>query len=412
MRNAELLKLALMKRERFFMAVALLAVALLAAGCPSSGGGTMPSIDYVDQTVLYVSIGQEMFSTPVQAYSPNFDRILISGPTPFDPITGYGTRFWAVPKATTVKGPANVDPTEFSITVYPMGGPQDGKPVVYTWKAGQGGSVVVANGQEIHDNFEFVDCAIASWITGPWISLFCVLDEVVDPNKAIELTSKWFEINANGEDTYSITWSVTYTASRAGYLPREKNVVRIIDFDIDNDKVPNWDDPDPFDPEIPGEGDPVMVEVPDVIGKTLTQGSSTLASVDLVLGNVEYVCSNADSGTIVDQDPNPGVSVEENSAVDVWVSTGPAALEVTIDSPANNFVCSVGDEVNFTVTVTGGSGNRTYRWHFPDNDFKYQEDVVKIFDMPGTGIVYLDVRDLTTGETVRKSISVSVLQAS
>lgn len=102
----------------------------------------------------------------------------------------------------------------------------------------------------------------------------------------------------------------------------------------------------------------------------------------------EQVSTAVDPGevfsvTINDCDATVCVAKQQNNA-----------LVVTITSPADNFVGTVGQVISFTCTVTGGVGSYdNFKWHFADNSFKYQQNVTKTFDFPGAGWCYIDVTD-------------------
>lgn len=75
---------------------------------------------------------------------------------------------------------------------------------------------------------------------------------------------------------------------------------------------------------------PGLVSVPDIpVGSTQTDGTSILQNAGLSLGNVtEMASSTVAEGGVIDQSPNPGEEVEEGSAVDIVVSSGPEQVEV------------------------------------------------------------------------------------
>ncbi|MDO8183855.1 MAG: PASTA domain-containing protein [bacterium] len=149
-----------------------------------------------------------------------------------------------------------------------------------------------------------------------------------------------------------------------------------------------------------GPQPPDTAVVPSILGKTEAQGTTTLAAVDsrLTMLVIERVYSSSVAeGLILYQDPVGGTTVNLPKVVEVKVSKGPQspnALTVTITSPADNFVGTVGQAISFACTVTGGVGSYdNFKWHFPDNSFKYQQNVVKTFDIPGAGWCYIDVTD-------------------
>lgn len=159
-----------------------------------------------------------------------------------------------------------------------------------------------------------------------------------------------------------------------------------------------------------GPQNPQTTTVPNIVGKQLGAAETTLINALLRLGTAAQQYSTRPIGEVLGQSPTPGQVVAVNSAVDVTVSKGPQGpnpLTVTIDSPADNFVGTVGQPINFNSTTTGGTMPYSFKWHFPDNSFKYQEDVTKTFDIPGAGWVYLDVTD-GNNVTVQKKVWVQI----
>ncbi|MEW6637434.1 MAG: Stk1 family PASTA domain-containing Ser/Thr kinase [Actinomycetota bacterium] len=75
---------------------------------------------------------------------------------------------------------------------------------------------------------------------------------------------------------------------------------------------------------------PEMVAVPDIpYGYTTDQAAALLEESNLELGDVsEAHSTEIAEGGVLDQNPRPGVEVEEGSAVDITISAGPAPVEV------------------------------------------------------------------------------------
>ncbi|MFF8320455.1 Stk1 family PASTA domain-containing Ser/Thr kinase [Streptomyces bobili] len=83
-----------------------------------------------------------------------------------------------------------------------------------------------------------------------------------------------------------------------------------------------------FDGESAGND---TVAVPSLLGKTEAQARQQLANIDLKVGTVTpKPCEDQAKGNICDQDPDPKIEVEKNSAVNLVVSTG--APKVTVPS--------------------------------------------------------------------------------
>jgi eukaryotic-like serine/threonine-protein kinase len=90
-----------------------------------------------------------------------------------------------------------------------------------------------------------------------------------------------------------------------------------------------------------------QVEVPDLEGQTVGEAQGTLADANLELGSVTNEASEAEEGTIIDQDPGPGEQVQPGSPVNVTVSSGPETVVVP------NVVCQDIDEAQATITGAG-----------------------------------------------------------
>ncbi len=74
---------------------------------------------------------------------------------------------------------------------------------------------------------------------------------------------------------------------------------------------------------------PPEVEVPPVIGQPLEVATQMITSAGLTVGEVrERPDANFDPGVVVEQSPVGGVSVGFGFAVNLWVSTGPEAVEM------------------------------------------------------------------------------------
>ena len=77
-----------------------------------------------------------------------------------------------------------------------------------------------------------------------------------------------------------------------------------------------------------GNSKPDTVQVPKVVGQTLTQAENTLNASGLRLGTETAEASDRPEGTILSQDPSAGESLEKGQAVNVTVSGGPGQTVV------------------------------------------------------------------------------------
>ena len=62
--------------------------------------------------------------------------------------------------------------------------------------------------------------------------------------------------------------------------------------------------------------------VPNLVGKTESEAKQALARADLTLGEVQYVSSDQEKGTIVKQSESEGNRVKKNKAIDIRISNG------------------------------------------------------------------------------------------
>jgi hypothetical protein len=70
-----------------------------------------------------------------------------------------------------------------------------------------------------------------------------------------------------------------------------------------------------------------MVTVPDVVGMTQSQATSTITSARLVVGTINYSHSETvPEGRVISQDPTVGIPAAVNSVVELTVSSGPAPV--------------------------------------------------------------------------------------
>lgn len=77
-------------------------------------------------------------------------------------------------------------------------------------------------------------------------------------------------------------------------------------------------------------GTPVTVTVPDVVGLTQSNAETAITNAGLVVGTISTASSDTvAAGDVISQNPLAGTSVAQGSAVNLVVSTGPAATTVT-----------------------------------------------------------------------------------
>jgi serine/threonine-protein kinase len=77
---------------------------------------------------------------------------------------------------------------------------------------------------------------------------------------------------------------------------------------------------------------PASATVPSLIGLSSVTAGAQLTEAGLQVGNINQVSSNQPAGTVIDQNPGAGAQVAPNTAVNLAVSTGPAATTTTTTS--------------------------------------------------------------------------------
>ncbi|WP_246110655.1 Stk1 family PASTA domain-containing Ser/Thr kinase [Thermosediminibacter litoriperuensis] len=84
------------------------------------------------------------------------------------------------------------------------------------------------------------------------------------------------------------------------------------------------------------------INAPLLIGKDLESAEKEIQANKLTRGKVEFKPSDAKKNTVIDQDPKPGAEVEEGSAVNLVVSSGPPevktyTLSIPLPSQPSNY---------------------------------------------------------------------------
>lgn len=146
-----------------------------------------------------------------------------------------------------------------------------------------------------------------------------------------------------------------------------------------------------------------------VIGSDAEEVISQFEAAGFLVAVAEEYHPTIPAGGLISYSPGCQ-EVAEDCTAQVLISQGPQSpnpLSAEITAPANNFVGTVGQAISFTSTVAGGTPPYTFKWHFPDNSFRYQQNVTKTFDIPGAGWVYLDVTD-NIGTMVRDQVWVQI----
>jgi len=70
-------------------------------------------------------------------------------------------------------------------------------------------------------------------------------------------------------------------------------------------------------------------QVPDVVGSTQSEATSAITNAWLNVGDITQVCNDEyPSGYVFDQNPSAGTTVEINTTVSLWISTGPCPVPV------------------------------------------------------------------------------------
>jgi eukaryotic-like serine/threonine-protein kinase len=115
--------------------------------------------------------------------------------------------------------------------------------------------------------------------------------------------------------------------------------------------------------------------MPDVVGTSITDATSTITSQGLVVGATKLVQSTQPAGTVVASTPKPGAKVTKGQSVTLSVSLGTSTQPVTIPdvtgmslSDAENTLQQAGlaYKVDFTATAPDGSSPNTVLSQTPD----------------------------------------------
>ncbi|HEX6207747.1 MAG TPA: Stk1 family PASTA domain-containing Ser/Thr kinase [Actinomycetota bacterium] len=130
-----------------------------------------------------------------------------------------------------------------------------------------------------------------------------------------------------------------------------------------------------------------MVEVPSVVGLSQEEAQQAIEDAGLTLGFVGQEPSEEDPGIVISQDPQPETEVEEGSAVNIVISTGPETVAVP------SVVCDSPEDA---------------RSEIEGRDLVYQEETEEFSDCPSGTVARQDPEagaEVAPGSTVRVWIS-------
>jgi eukaryotic-like serine/threonine-protein kinase len=104
---------------------------------------------------------------------------------------------------------------------------------------------------------------------------------------------------------------------------------------------------------------PKQVDVPDLTGQTVDQGTTTLHDAGLEIGNVDEQESDQPEGQILTQNPPAGSPVAKGTPVDVVVAVAPSPSPTPTDISVTDYTCeSLGkaqgdlDKAGFNVVIS------------------------------------------------------------
>ena len=115
--------------------------------------------------------------------------------------------------------------------------------------------------------------------------------------------------------------------------------------------------------------------MPDVIGTSITEATSTITSQGLVVGATKLVQSTQPAGTVVASTPKPGAKVTKGQSVTLSVSLGTSTQPVTIpdvtgmslsDAESTLQQAGLAYKVDFTATAPEGASPNTVLSQTPD----------------------------------------------
>lgn len=106
------------------------------------------------------------------------------------------------------------------------------------------------------------------------------------------------------------------------------------------------------------------LSVPNVVGMSQAKASSTLTSEGLTIGIVTKVASNKPAGQVVATNPGVGLPVSKGSKVDLSISDGMGAVQVTVPDVTNQQLQAAENTLqtagfNVKVVTTAAAGNAT-----------------------------------------------------
>ncbi|HEX6263627.1 MAG TPA: Stk1 family PASTA domain-containing Ser/Thr kinase [Actinomycetota bacterium] len=130
-----------------------------------------------------------------------------------------------------------------------------------------------------------------------------------------------------------------------------------------------------------------MVEVPSVVGLSQEAAQQAIEDAGLTLGFVGQEPSDQDPGIVISQDPQPETEVEEGSAVNIVVSSGPDTVAVP------SVVCDPPEDAQSEIE---------------GRDLVYQEEAEEFSDCPSGTVARQDPEagaEVAPGSTVRVWIS-------
>ena len=79
------------------------------------------------------------------------------------------------------------------------------------------------------------------------------------------------------------------------------------------------------------------VSVPNVVGSTIDNAKSAIINAGLKVGNITYRDDSKAKGTVLEVSPSVGISVTQNTSIDLVVSSGPTekTANIEFDLPPN-----------------------------------------------------------------------------
>lgn len=137
------------------------------------------------------------------------------------------------------------------------------------------------------------------------------------------------------------------------------------------------------------------VNVPNLVGKSLDDAKSTIASAGLIVGTVSYEANNAySSGQVIKQSPTAYTSIAKNTTINLTVSLGPQqTVTMTFNLTDSQYGVSINDTIDIKITISDDVwGTENAVTTFEQSDYKVTNENKSIkVQFTGAGTKYYQI---------------------